>query len=459
MTFSVVYQVPSKLSLGKSFTSTHVISSNGSGFKVKYSATESLNVVFNTFSGNFTIASLNVGKVKFVITVILDNQYGYNIPIEIDIVNQDKDKELIQYIYPTSSPCLVPIEPIFPIHNQSDTETESYTYCLSGAPTGIVIDRFTGVISGKSNIPGRFSMIITVLEKETNNFICKNDIIMTFYTIDEITNINVFLPGNEMIHAKNVVFRFICEYNGCPPTLIQSKNYILSSPVFKTTFLADYFIGDFLHFTYIVDMSNLPGAFPIRLEDSATGYFIQTNQLFTLMAACFNEDTTILTIVNDEEIYKPIKDIKVDDEIITYRHGIKKVTHIGSNTLVNNPDSISDCMYRLPMTNPEYAELTHDLILLGRHSILVDELTKVQKRKTNEIHPVDRIDDKVLLITMFNDDFEIINDQNTYTYYHLVLEKEKDKIDRRYGVYVNGGAVIAATTYKTDFVKQFPDSV
>jgi hypothetical protein len=302
-------------------------------------------------------------------------------------------------------------------------------------------------------------MIVTVIDKETNHFICKNDIIMMFYTINEFLNIHGFIPGHEMIHTKNTIFKFICEYRGAPPTLMQSKNYILSSPVFKTALLIDYSIGDSLYFSYLVNMSNLPGSFPIRLEDSTTGYFIQSDHLFTLTAACFNEDTTILVSENGEEIYKAIKDIKINDEIITYRHGTKKVTHIGSNTLINNPTSISDCMYRLPINHQEYPELTHDLILLGRHSILVDELTKTQKRKTNEIHPVDRIDDKVLLITMFNDDFEIIDDQNTYTYYHLVLEKEKDKIDRRYGIYVNGGAVMAATTYKTDFVKQFPDAI
>jgi hypothetical protein len=180
--------------------------------------------------------------------------------------------------------------------------------------------------------------------------------------------------------------------------------------------------------------------------------------MFTLTAACFNEDTTVLTIVNGDEEYKHIKNIQIGDEVLTYRHGIKKVIHIGSNTLVNNPESISDCMYKLPINSGDYPELTHDLILLGRHSLLVDELTKTQKRKINNIHPIDRIDDKILLPTMFNEDFDIIDDNNTYTYYHLVLEKEKDKIDRRYGVYVNGGAVIAATSYKSDFMKQFPNA-
>jgi hypothetical protein len=107
----------------------------------------------------------------------------------------------------------------------------------------------------------------------------------------------------------------------------------------------------------------------------------------------------------------------------------------------------------------------------------VDKLTKKQQRKTLEIHAIDKIDDKELLITMFNDDFDIIEEVNKeFTYYHLVLEPEpepepepyeqnqnQNDQDQRYGIYVNGSTdpenpkegVIAATTYKKDFLKQF----
>jgi hypothetical protein len=56
---------------------------------------------------------------------------------------------------------------------------------------------------------------------------------------------------------------------------------------------------------------------------------------------------------------------------------------------------------------------------------------------------------------MFNDEFEIVEDRESYTYYHLVLEREKDKVDRKYGIYVNGGEIVAATSKKSDFLNQF----
>ena len=64
---------------------------------------------------------------------------------------------------------------------------------------------------------------------------------------------------------------------------------------------------------------------------------------------------------------------------------------------------------------------------------------------------------------MFNEDFDIIEDENEYNYYHLVLEPVHEQEDQRYGIFVNGSTdpenlrqgLIAATTYKKDFVKQF----
>ena len=455
MPFSIVYNIQTHIVLGRTFTSSHIISHEMKENKIVYSATESDNVMFNKTTGDFTINPTNTGKVSFVITVLFDNKYGYNIPIQMNVI--DPEENSLQYSYPTVHPYLIPLNPLKPMISIPKLEAESITYCMLGAPNGITIDRTTGIISGKPTNNGRFLITVTAIDLQTNTFLCKTTINMVFYTSNQITDINGFIPGNEMIHKKDVSFKFTCPFIGAPPTLAQSTHYVLSSPTFESTFLADYNISDDLYFNYIVNMSNRPGSFPIRLEDNITGYFLQSEYLFTLTAACFNENTTVLTMVDGEETYKSIKDIQVGDEVVTYKHEIKKITHIGHNTLVNNPSSISDCMYKLQPDSKNYPDLTHDLILLGRHSTLVDELTRVQKRKTNEIHPVDRIDDKVLLITMFNEDFDIIEDSETYTYYHLVLEKEKDKIDRRYGIYVNGGGVIAATSYKADFVKQFPE--
>lgn len=451
MVFTAVYQTTTTLALGSSFTSSHTLKGQLPGSKITYSATKSDCVVFNKNNGNFTIRASEVGKISFVISVTMANKCGCNIPIDIDIV--EASEESLQYSYLTSYPYLTDIEPIIP---DFTPYADNYTYSLVGAPSGITIDQSRGTISGKATSYGRFSMTVTVVNNEENTFICRSVMNTVFYVSSGITSIVGFVPGHDIIHATNVALKMTCTFLGAPPTPLQSTQFKLSSPVFKDALLASYQISDeFLSFVYIVDLSNHPGAFPITLEDTTSGYFVISEHMFTATAACFNETTTLLTLINDEEVYKPIKEIQVGDFVVSYKHGLKKVTHIGHNTMINNPDSVSDCMYKLSKSekNPD---ITHDLILLGRHSILVDQLTKKQKRKTNEIHPIDKIDDKSLLITMFNDDFEVVESHDTFTYYHLVLEKGKDKMDRRYGVYVNGGSVIAATAYERDFLKQFP---
>jgi len=452
MVFTAIYQTKTTLTLGSSFTSTHTLKDQILGCKISYSATSLENVIFNKNNGNFTIHALEIGKISFVITVTMGNNCGCHIPIEIDVVRESEDLAL-QYSYLTSYPYLTDMDPIVPA---CISYSEPYTYFLIGAPNGLCIDSTTGIISGKANEPGRFTMTITVINHETNELVSRNFMHTIFYVSNGITSISGFVPGHDIIHATDMVLKITCTFLGAPPTPLQTMQFTLSSPVIKTASLASYEISDdFLTFLYIVDLTNHPGSFPIILEDVVSGYFVVSNHMFTSTAACFNENTTLLTLVNDEEVYKSIKDVKVGDELVTYKHGLKKVTHIDHNTLTNNPDSVSDCMYKLSVSD-KYPDLTDDLILLGRHSILVDQLTKKQKRKTMEIHPVDKIDDKSLLITMFNDDFEVIDSHETFTYYHLVLEPGKDKVDRRYGVYVNGGDVIAATAYKRDFLKQFP---
>lgn len=455
MVFSVVYQTLSTLPLGKTFTSTHKINDLPENATVSYSSSSSGSgslqndsIVLNKLTGNFTIKAETVGKLQFTISVFISTGCGYKVPFQIDIVNEDEP--YVQYLYNTSYPSFSAFPLIAPDHIPEG----SHRFSMIGAPLGITINQETGAILGKPSNSGKFLMTITLLDIDSGEFVCNTILELIIYTANEIEWITGCMPSNNIIYSKNIPVTVHCTYNGAPPSLAQSIHYTLTSTAFESTSLINYNIGEELIFVYLVNIANTPGAFPIFLQDNISGFFIQSDFFFTVTAACFNEDTTVLVKNGDDETYKAIKDIVVGDEVVAYKHGFKKVTHIGSRTMVNNPDSISDCMYKLCKSN-KYPDLTHDLILLGRHSILVDKLTKKQERKTLEIHPVDKIDDKELLITMFNDEFEIVEDRESYTYYHLVLEREKDKVDRKYGIYVNGGEIVAATSKKSDFLNQF----
>jgi hypothetical protein len=109
---------------------------------------------------------------------------------------------------------------------------------------------------------------------------------------------------------------------------------------------------------------------------------------------------------------------------------------IGKNTLKNDPSKWNHCIKRLPKNKLGAFE---DLMLTGAHSILVDNLSEKEKSGQLAIYnTIDRkVDGKYLLLSSVSENFETIDDNNTYTYYHFVLEHDDD-VNTRYGVWANG---------------------
>lgn len=470
MVFSVIYQTQTCINLGSIFTSSHTIM-DGDKHTLSYSVLDNStlyeNLIFNEKTGDFTINGTSVGNIKFTIIIQNENGIGYKIPINIEVIDEKINNNYLQYNYQTgySFSAALHLYPSFYPEYNDVIETNPFYYMLVGAPTGIIIDENTGQISGNPINYGQFLITVTVINKNTNTFVCSSSLQFIIYNSNILSEIIEISPNNEVIHSNKLPLTITCKYNGAAPSCAQSLSYKLSSPIFTSCSIVNYIASDTIKLTYLVSLTNFPGSFPIVLTDEISGFFITSlpEITFTSTAACFNEDTNVLIVnENNEQEYKNIKELKVGDNVVTYKHDVKTITHIGSQTMINNPDSVSDCMYKLTVRLSK-DKITHDLILLGRHSLLVDKLTKRQTNKTLDIHPVDKIDDKELLITMFNDDFDQVEDKKEFTYYHLVLEKESDNIDRRYGIYVNGcthpdnrkDGVIAATTYEKDFLKQF----
>ena len=481
MVFSVIYQTQTCINLGSEYTSSHTIT-DGEEDIIKYSATPCEDLSFDPINGDFTIKGTTVGFIQFIITVQNQKGTGYKIPIHIQVI-QPSNKYL-QYIYQTGYsfsaalhlfPTFTPEIDINKNENVNENIYENQDespllYTLVGAPTGINIDEFTGQISGNPINFGQFIATVNVINLKTNTFICSSSLHFMIYNSNILTEIIELTPNNEIIHSQNFPLTITCNYTGAPPSSAQSLSYKLTCDAFLSSTIINYISSDTVKLTYLVSIANIPGGYPIVLTDEINGFFISSSNstLFTCTAACFNEDTTVL-ILNDKteekeekEEFKCINEIKVGDKVKTYKHGYKKVKYIGSQTMMNNPDSESDSMYNINKRLSK-EKIIHDLKLLGRHSLLVDCLSKRQRNKTLDIHPVDKIDDKELLITMFNDDFDHIEERKEFTYFHIVLEPENDLKDRRYGIYVNGSTdieslrpgLIAATMYEKDFLKQF----
>lgn len=108
---------------------------------------------------------------------------------------------------------------------------------------------------------------------------------------------------------------------------------------------------------------------------------------------------------------------------------------IGKNTMINDSTRWNYCIKRLSKNTLGASE---DLMVTGGHSILVDTLSDKEREGQIAVYNnADRkIDGKYLLLASASDNFETVNDNNTYTYYHFVLEHDND-VNVRYGVWAN----------------------
>jgi len=164
---------------------------------------------------------------------------------------------------------------------------------------------------------------------------------------------------------------------------------------------------------------------------------------------CFNSDVSILSLVNNQEIYVPISNLQIGDLIKTYQHGYQKISFLGSNTFINDPNNWQNCMYTLPKkTIPGQIQ---DLTVTGGHSTLIDTLTveEMTLQANWWVGGIAQIDDKYRLLAHVDTRFQKINHQKLFTYYHFSLSGENEV----YGIWANG--VLTETCKKEFFVGHF----
>uniref|UniRef100_A0A6C0JFY8 Hedgehog/Intein (Hint) domain-containing protein n=1 Tax=viral metagenome TaxID=1070528 RepID=A0A6C0JFY8_9ZZZZ len=158
-------------------------------------------------------------------------------------------------------------------------------------------------------------------------------------------------------------------------------------------------------------------------------------------APCFLEGSKILALVEGEETYVPIENLRKGDLIKTSCNGYKKVELMGKGGMVNpgNNERLEDRLYKC--SPDKYPELTEDLYITGFHSILVDTLTDEQREKT--IMHTGRIfvtDNKYRLIACLDERAEPWNSEGNFTIWHVALENTDERMN--YGIYANGGLLV-----------------
>jgi hypothetical protein len=160
--------------------------------------------------------------------------------------------------------------------------------------------------------------------------------------------------------------------------------------------------------------------------------------------ACFLEGSTILCLVDNEEKYLPIQEMRKGTLVKTIQHGYRKVELIGRKPFINS-GSIERGEQQLYICSKEkYPELTEDLVLTGDHSILVDTITEEQRKRMTEIlGEIFVTENKYRLLTFLDNRSEPWSSKGEHTIWHFALES--DNIYVNYGVYANGGLKVESS--------------
>lgn len=257
-------------------------------------------------------------------------------------------------------------------------------------------------------------------------------------------------------------------------SLLRTYNYITDLNV-----IAIYTTGDLLHLggqsgfytrhtSYLSSALTSPATVPLlsttnnykkfkqNMLDFITGYITGTdpptgfpNQsdwdshvsfpINQITPSCFNTGTLILCLINNQEQYIPIENMREGTLVKTIHNGYLKVDLIGKKTIINDPTDFRRCMYIMPTTN---------LIITGGHSILVDDITDDERNTLLAIDHIHKIEGKYLLLAAATSKFERLTNTNKYTYYHFVLQS--DDPTQRFGVWANG--ILTETTFRESFL-------
>ena len=160
---------------------------------------------------------------------------------------------------------------------------------------------------------------------------------------------------------------------------------------------------------------------------------------YALSPLCYEKNTLILVLENEVEVYKKICELKVGDIVKTYKHGYKKIKMIKSfdyNT--SNITRLKRCMYKMK---------DHNVIVTGKHGILVDEITTEEIKNIKKCGIILRnIDDKQVLPACASDKFEKITDIFEFELWHFVLENDDES--RNYGIYITDGILSESCSEK-----------
>ena len=157
----------------------------------------------------------------------------------------------------------------------------------------------------------------------------------------------------------------------------------------------------------------------------------------TISEVCFLEGTQILCFENEEEVYRPIENLRKGDLVKTIYNGYMPICMIGTTLLYNpgNDYRVANRLYKC--SREKYPTLFEDLYITGCHSILVPWMTDDQWENTKAVNgDVFVTDNHFRLVACADEKAEPFNKDGFVNIYHIALEH--DDILMNYGIYANG---------------------
>lgn len=160
--------------------------------------------------------------------------------------------------------------------------------------------------------------------------------------------------------------------------------------------------------------------------------------------ACFLEGSTILCLIDNEEKYVPIQDMRKGTLVKTLENGYRKVELIGRKPFINSGSDERGEQQLYVCSKEKYPELTEDLVLTGDHSILVGAINDEQRKKMTELlGEIFVTENNYRLLAFLDDRAEPWSSMGEHTIWHFALES--DNIYVNYGVYANGGLKVESS--------------
>ena len=328
--------------------------------------------------------------------------------------------------------------------------TEAFVNCSSltsiiipSSVTSIGNDAFIGT-TGLLNVYFNGSSIPTI---GANNFNITGDTAWYLPQVvsSDISRLSMFtnkysIPAAPIITSVNGLSISFTQSPGASPSItnyyysIDGTNYTALSPVQTSSPLTIPVTGLIFGSLYTYRIK----AFNTVSTSTASNGIAKT---MTTIIPCFKDDTKILT----DKGYVHIKDLKNGDLIETFVHGLKPITAIGRKQIIHlaTNDRNPEQLYKY--TSATHSALFEDLIITGRHAILVDDFVSDEQREnvSNFYKGVFKTDDKYLLPSSLDNTSTVYEVTGEYNVYHLALQNDDE--NKNYGIYANGLLVETAS--------------